>query len=126
MQILPPTAPTAKGREKSELGGHAVAGTTQSDADPDKRHGYAAALQIEAGEEERAKEAQSSALIDRSPISSETQAALLALLSEPTLAAGDDSFADLVEDAVSERGPAPGHDAASGHASETDPDADTR
>ena len=98
MHVLPPTVPTATGRDKSALGAQALAGTSNSDANPDKHHAYTAAQSAEAGEEEQVKETLSSRLIDKSPISSETQAALLALLSEPDPTPGvpSQSFSELV------------------------------
>ncbi len=101
MQVLPPTVPIAKGRDKSELGGQALAETSNSDPNPDKQHAYTAVQPSEAGDEEQAKETLSSRLIDKSPISSETQAALLALLSEPDPTPGvrSQSFSELVNQA---------------------------
>ncbi len=101
MQVLPPTVPIAKGRDKSELGGQALAETSNSDPNPDKQHAYTAVQPSEAGDEEQAKETLSSRLIDKSPISSETQAALLALLSEPDPTPGvpSQSFSEFVNQA---------------------------
>ena len=101
MQVLPPTVPTAKGRDKSELGAQALAGTSNSDPNPNKQHAYIAVQPSEAGDEEPVKETLSSRLIDKSPISSETQAALLALLSqpEPTPGVRSQSFSELVNQA---------------------------
>lgn len=98
MQVSPPTVPTATGRDKSELGAQALAGTSNSDANPDKQQAYIAVQPSEAGEEEQVKATLSSRLIDKSPISSETQAALLALLSEPEPTPGgpSQSFSELV------------------------------
>ena len=98
MQVLPPTVPTAKGRDKSELGAQALARTSNSDPNPNKQHAYIAVQPSEAGDEEPVKETLSSRLIDKSPISSETQAALLALLSEPDPTPGirSQSFSELV------------------------------
>lgn len=101
MQILPPTVSTAKGREKSEPGGSALSGAANADPNPDKQHAaYMVVQSSEAAEEESINETLSSRLIARSPISSETQAALLTLLSEPQLVSGvpSRSFDELVRD----------------------------
>ena len=103
MQILPPTVSPAKGREKSELGGAALSGASSADPNPDKQHAAYMVIQgSEAAEEESVAEALSSRLIISSPISSETQAALLALLSEPQSVSGvpSRSFDELVREAV--------------------------
>ena len=101
MQVLPPTVPTTTGRDKPELGAQALAGTSNSDPNPNKQHAYIAVQPSEAGDEEPVKETLSSRLIDKSPISSETQAALLALLSEPDPTPGvrSQSFSALVNQA---------------------------
>lgn len=104
MHIPSPIAPIVKGREQTEPGGHALAGASESDSNPNKRHAPSAPAQYDSGDEAKPKESQTSRLIDRSPISSETQAALLALLSEPfTGTEGDDSFDELVEEATLEQ-----------------------
>lgn len=104
MQIPSPIAPIVKGRQQTEPGGHALAGASESDSNPNKRHAPSAPAQYDTADEAKPKESQASRLIDRSPISSETQAALLALLSEPFAGTeGGDSFAELVEDATLER-----------------------
>lgn len=100
MQILPPTVSPTQG-QKSELGGQGLSGTAGADPNPDKQHsGYMHMQSAEIAEEESIKESLSSQLITKSPISSETQAALLALLSEPQPVSGvpSRSFDELVRD----------------------------
>lgn len=106
MQIPPTLSPFVKGRENSETGGHALTRASESDSNPNKRQGYSAQVkaEAEAAEESTPKEVLVSRLIDRSPISSATQAALLALLSEPFAESpGGNSFAELVEEATLEQ-----------------------
>lgn len=108
MLIPPAIAPIIKGREHTETGIHALAGASESDSNPNKRHAPAAHTHFETSEEAQRKETPtSSRLIDRSPISSATQAALLALLSEP---GGANSFEELVEEATIEQSAADGED----------------
>ncbi len=110
MQIPPAITPIVKGREQTGPGGHALAGTSESDSNPNRRHAPSAPAQFESGEEAKSKETSTSRLIDRSPISSETQAALLALLSEPFAESeGGGSFAELVEEATLEQSAAEEH-----------------
>ena len=91
-------APLVKGLEHTEPGGHALAGMSESDSNPNKRHTPSEQAYVDSNEEAKPKEILTSRLIDRNPISSETQAALLALLSEPfTEQGGGNSFAELVE-----------------------------
>lgn len=103
--LIPSTiTPIVKGREKTDTGGHALAGSSESNSNPNNRHAYTATAQNESGEEVKPQETQTSRLIDRSPISSATQAALLALLSEPFAdSEGGSSFAELVEEATLEQ-----------------------
>ena len=104
MLVPPPTAPPVKGREKSDPGGHALAAASQADSNPNKRQPPQPSAQTDSGDEAKPVEIQSSRLIDRSPISSATQAALLALLSEPFAGEeGGNSFAELVEEATIEQ-----------------------
>lgn len=104
MQIPPAITPIVKGREQTGPGGHALAGASESDSNPNRRHAPSAPALFESGEEAKPKETPTSRLIDRSPISSETQAALLALLSEPfSEPEGGGSFAEHVEEATLEQ-----------------------
>ena len=104
MQIPPPMAPLVKGPEHKEHGGHALAEASESDSNPNKRHAQSEQVHSDSSEEAKPKETPTSRLIDRNPISSETQAALLALLSEPfTESDGGNSFAELVEEATIEQ-----------------------
>ena len=104
MQIPPPMAPLVKGLEHTEPGGHALAGMSESASNPNKRHTPSEQAYVDSNEEAKPKEILTSRLIDRNPISSETQAALLALLSEPfTEQGGGNSFAELVEEATIEQ-----------------------
>ena len=104
MQIPPPIAPIVKGREQKDPGGLALSGASRSDSNPNKHHAPTKPAQYDIADEAKAQESQASRLIDRSPISSETQAALLALLSEPfTATEGGDKFAELVEEATLEQ-----------------------
>lgn len=110
MLVPPPTSPIVKGREQPEPGGHALSGAAKSDSNPNRHHAPSARAQYESDEEPKPKGIQTSRLIDRSPISSETQAALLALLSVPFAESeGADSFATLVEEATLEQSAAGGH-----------------
>ncbi len=103
MLIPPTTAPLMKGREQAETGGHALTGLSESDSNPNKRQSPSRPAQIDNEDDSKAGENQTSSLIDRSPISSETQAALLALLSVPFAETeGGSSFAELVEEATLE------------------------
>jgi hypothetical protein len=100
MQILPPTVSPTQG-QKSDLGGQGPSGAVGADPNPDKQHsGYMRVHSVEIAEEEGIAESLSSQLITNSPISSETQAALLALLSEPQPVSGvpSRSFDELVRD----------------------------
>lgn len=104
MLVPPPTAPLVKGREKSDPGGHALAAASQADSNPNKRQPPQPSVQSDSADEAKPAEIQTSRLIDRSPISSATQAALLALLSEPFAGEeGGNSFAELVEEATLEQ-----------------------
>lgn len=104
MQIPSPIAPIVKGREQTDPGGHALSEASESGSNPNKRHAPSGPARFETGEEAKAREIQTSRVIDRSPISSETQAALLALLSVPFAeSAGGNSFAELVEEATLEQ-----------------------
>ena len=97
-------APLVKGLEHTEPRGHALAGMSESDSNPNKRHTPSEQAYVDSNEEAKPKEILTSRLIDRNPISSETQAALLALLSEPfTEQGGGNSFAELVEEATIEQ-----------------------
>ena len=103
MLIPPTTAPLIKGREQTETGRHALTKLSDSDTDPNTRQSPSRPAQTDNEEESKPKENQTSSLIDRSPISSETKAALLALLSVPFAETeGGSSFAELVEEATLE------------------------
>ena len=109
MLIPPTTAPLVKGREQAETAGHALTGVSESNSNPNKRQSHSRAAHMEIDDESNATEIQTTSLIDRSPISSETQAALLALLSVPFAETeGGSSFAELVEEATLEHGAAGG------------------
>jgi len=110
MQIPSPIAPIVKGLEQTDPGGHALSEASESGSNPNKRHAPSGPARFETGEEAKAREIQTSRVIDRSPISSETQAALLALLSVPFAeSAGGNSFAELVEEATLEQSTAEDH-----------------
>jgi hypothetical protein len=100
MQILPPTVSPTQ-RQKSDLVGHGPSGAVGADPNPDKQNsGYMHMQSAEIAEEESIEDSLSSQLINKSPISSETQATLLALLSEPQAVSGvpSRSFDELVRD----------------------------
>jgi hypothetical protein len=104
MLIPPTTTPNVKGPENTKTGGHALAGMSESNSNPNRRQAPWMQAPAETGEEAKTQESQKSRLIDRSPISSATQAALLALLSEPFAGSeGGNSFAELVEEATLEQ-----------------------
>lgn len=102
MLIPSSITPLIKGREQKDLGGNALAESSRSDSNPDRRHAPSGPVHSDSGEEAKPQETQTSRLIDRSPISSATQAALLALLSEPFDEDGS-SFAEIVEAATLEQ-----------------------
>ena len=101
MLIPSSITPLIKGREQKDLGGNALAESSRSDSNPNRRHAPSGPVHYDSGEEAKPQETQTSRLIDRSPISSATQAALLALLSEPFAETeGGSSFAEIVEEAT--------------------------
>lgn len=104
MLIPSSITPMIKGREQKDPESNAVAGASQSDSNPNRRQAPSSPMQNDSGEEAKPQETQTSRLIDRSPISSATQAALLALLSEPFAETeGGSSFAEIVEEATLEQ-----------------------
>ena len=104
MLIPSSITPMIKGREQKDPGGNALAEASQSDSNPNRRHAPSGLVQYDSGEEAKPQETQTSRLINRSPISSATQAALLALLSEPFAETeGGSSFAEIVEEATLEQ-----------------------
>ena len=104
MLIPSPIAPIVKGPDKTNNGGHSLTGMSDSNSNSNNRNTPWAQAENEITEEVKPQEIQTSRLIDRSPISSATQAALLALLSEPfTDSESGNSFAELVEEATIEQ-----------------------